>query len=298
MRRANNKISPERGGGRIKQVALTIALLMWADATLADYSEGRTRVANTIATGVGAVIAGMINGKVDGFHSAGRMFAAGAAAGLVFYESKEWMGRGEIPEALIASQTASSVLENVTWGRGPFESLRYSIGPVSVRHTFRESAQLDRGTRLEVDAFYVPQHLALLADGGKWILEDGLLITSGKSAPGGFLASSQSESDAHAGLAFGRALWVQSGLSAADHQRIVRHEGIHYIQSYQIDTVLDGAQLMGWKSKRILGIPVAVRLTLLDILEQIHQDTYDYSDDWYEIEAHGIMSTDHILASH
>lgn len=240
-------------------------------------SETKLVLANTALTGTFTLGRSLLEGHVEDWSDALRIFSVGAAGGYGFYKAKQVAGRHSPEAGLALGYLSASVVENTAQGRHPLSHLRLGIGGLDVRMPTPASAVEDEAAwSLEVNALWVGSFLALLPRSKAVLFEDGVLCHLLPDRNGQPVAS-----------AIGRFVILHEGFE--HHASVMPHEVIHVIQSLQTSAVTPYyrlSQFLGAELRLGEAATWDVQIDWLHSAFVFLNLQVPYSHRWTEIEAY------------
>jgi hypothetical protein len=205
-----------------------------------------------------------------------RCAAAGAVAGVGFYQAKRLVARGDITTGWLVANAATSIVENTTAGEHPLSRIGYTFGPLRLRVV--TPADRKRESYVDIDLSLAETiYLArMLEDQDDIAIRDGMIW---------WQTDERSSED---GRVFNGYTWgIYPGLwrNAGDSTR--NHEAVHAVQAQQLDSVDPPAFTIGRKPR-----PVRirhVRIGAVNLLDNVTWGQVDYGDRWVEVEAYRLV---------
>jgi hypothetical protein len=257
---------------RVTAILLTIALALPAHAVSRRRIAAINIGATSLFTFLGCVVQGRLQQRPLTRGGAARCFAAGGAAGAVFYQAKRFVAHGDITTGWLIANAASSVVENTTAGEHPLSRLGYTFGPFRLRvvtpfDRLRESY-------LDIDVSAVEAgYLARALDADDVDVRNGMIwfetdqpITEGDVVFHGYT-------------------WgIVPGVWSGADQTTSNHEAVHAVQSLQLDSV-DPPLLTFHRKPRPVRLRY-IRAGALNLADNVlNAGALDYEQRWAEIEA-------------
>lgn len=277
----------------MRQALLVVMLLVWwSGEALAQHERGDHRtnarqttseanlvLLNTALTGAFTLGRGVIEGQVENWTDAARMFVVGAAGGYGFYHAKRIAGRGRPAAGLALGYGWTSMVENTAQGHHPLSHVRFGIGGLDARiKTGFASSEEGPVLSMEINALWIASFVALLPRSQSVFLKGGML--------GHLLPTRDGQPY---GRTIGRFIALEKG-SERKISYVASHESVHVIQNLQASAVTPYYRLSRFLNGTTLrlGEPVAwdLQLDWLYGTLALADLQRPYSDRWSEIEAY------------
>lgn len=198
--------------------------------------------------------------------------AAGALAGLGFYQAKRLAGRGDIATGWIVANVSSSIVENTASGAHPLSRIGYTFGPLRFRVS--TPAEKDRPSWVDIDVSAAETGFLARAlnDADDVDVRDGMLWYETRDPR-------REDNVIFHGYTWG----IFPGVWTGAAQHTWHHEAVHVMQAQQLDS-FDPPALTLQRKPRAVRIRY-LRAGALNLADNLISSRLPYEDRWAEIEA-------------
>ena len=261
----------------LRAVALVrgLVLILALGIAVPQYAADRQRIAtiNVAATSLFTYLSCVVQKKVKSWRDAGRCFAAGAVAGVGFYQSKRLAADGHITRAWLVANAATSLVENTTAGEHPLSRLGYTFGPLRLRVVTPFDREQESLVDVDVTAVEIGYLARAIGDADDVDIRDGMIWWETRDRL-------VEDDRIFTGYTWG----IYPGLWERARDATRNHEAVHAIQSLQLDSV-DPPAFTEEEGRRLIRIR-HFRLGALNFADNVYYGTRPYHDRWGEIEAY------------
>lgn len=270
--------------------AVATILLNFSPHAAASSCTAEIRRTNIIGNALFTTLFRSANGELQGWSDLGESLGFGAAAGYLFYQSRETIGKGDESRGLAMAYLASSVTENTTHGEHPLAHLRYGLGPLEARWSTPLATDRRRALSFSVNSIDAIGALAAAASGkaDNFTLRNGVLHADDRGLT----------EDNHSATALGRTIITRK--EDQSDEGLWHHELIHTTQYLQFSSfgserfgLFDFGEAPGGATRRKA---FSVRVEWFNALVSALDDRRPYDDRWMEIEALQLAQAD--VSSH
>lgn len=224
-------------------IALLVCLATIVPRSFASHCDREIRVNNMLSNAVFTLLFRGVNGEIHNWGDVGESLTIGASTGHLFFKSREMISAGDESRGMAMAYLASSITENVSYGRHPLSHFRYGAGPVEVKWAtpFAE----DSGVGFSLNAIDTIGLLTLAASGqaNNFKFRNGILVGE----------DTGSMNENFSAYALNRTIVMRP--EHANDQGLWHHEMIHTTQYLQYSSFgSNNFDVVDWEKVDMFGI--------------------------------------------